>query len=71
MQGDITNAYGEVSRPAVLASVFSEKPAMAPLLACQWQAEAEVLIQESKGQGEAYTRHCVMRGVWQGSAMST
>ena len=69
MQGDIVNAYGQVSRQAVLEAVLSECPAIAPIIACQWSGPTSVRMPALEGES-TMSEHVVERGVWQGSAMS-
>ena len=50
MQGDIVNAYGQVSRKAVLEAVLSECPAIAPIIACQWSGTTSVMMPAQPGE---------------------
>ena len=69
MQGDIVNAYGQVSRAAVLRAALSECPSIAPILACQWSATTSIWMPPEGGE-TGMVEHEVNRGVWQGSSLS-
>ena len=73
MQGDIANAYGSISRLAVLKAVRKHIPCLAPLCASQFVRDGTVAVIQERGEnGRKCELHCsVTKGVWQGSTLSS
>ena len=59
MQGDMSNAFGSISRLAVFQAVKKHIPCLAPLCASQFARDGTVtLIQERDGKGKTSGLHC-------------
>ena len=59
LQGEIINAYGQVSREAVLKAMRTECPALAPIIACQWQGDPSIRLPPGRDEVEIM-EHIVM-----------
>ena len=73
MHVDISNASGSTNRMSVLKEVTKHIPCLAPLCAPQFVRDGTVAVIQERGENERKCEpHCsVVKGVWQGSTLSS
>ena len=73
MQGDIANAYGSINRLSVLKAVRKHIPCLAQLCASQFVRDGTVAVLQERGENgrKCELHYGVVKGVWQGSTLSS
>ena len=73
MQGDISNPYGSINKLAVLKAVREHIRCLVPLCASLCVGDGTVAgMQQRDGSGKkSELHHCIAKGVWQGSTLSS